>query len=156
MANTYTQIHIQAVFAVRNRESLIMNSWKDELLKYMTGIIQNHEHKVLAINGMPDHIHIFFGMRPVQSLSELMQDIKGDSSLWINKKGFVKSRFSWQQGFGAFSCSMSHLDNVIKYINNQEIHHRKKTFIEEYQYFLDKFKVDFNERYIFKPINMEG
>jgi putative transposase len=156
MANTYTQIHIQAVFAVRNRESLIMNSWKDELYKYMTGIIQNHEHKVLTINGMPDHIHIFFGMRPVQSLSDLMQDIKGDSSLWINKKGFVKSRFSWQQGFGAFSYSMSHLNNVIKYINNQEIHHRKKSFIEEYQDFLEKFKVDFDERYIFKPVNMEG
>ena len=155
MANTYTQIHIQAVFAVRNRSSIIMNSWKDELFKYMTGIIQNHEHKVLAINGMPDHIHIFFGMRPIQSLSDLMQDIKGDSSLWINKKGFVKGRFSWQQGFGAFSYSKSSISNVIRYIQNQEVHHKKRTFIEEYLGFLKKFEVDYDERYIFKPIDWE-
>jgi len=155
MANTYTQIHIQAVFAVRNRSSIIMNSWKDELFKYMTGIIQNHEHKVLAINGMPDHIHIFFGMRPIQSLSDLMQDIKGDSSLWINKKGFVKGRFSWQQGFGAFSYSKSSISNVIRYIQNQETHHKKRTFIEEYLGFLKKFEVDYDERYIFKPIDWE-
>ena len=132
-----------------------MNSWKDELFKYMTGIIQNHEHKVLAINGMPDHIHIFFGMRPIQSLSDLMQDIKGDSSLWINKKGFVKGRFSWQQGFGAFSYSKSSISNVIRYIQNQETHHKKRTFIEEYLGFLKKFEVDYDERYIFKPIDWE-
>jgi putative transposase len=154
MANTYTQIHIQAGFAVRNRNSIIMNSWKDELFKYITGIIQNHGHKVLAINGMPDHVHIFFGMRPEQSLSGLMQDIKGDSSQWINKKGFVKGRFSWQEGYGAFSYSKSSVDNVIKYIRNQEIHHRKRTFIEEYYDFLEKFEVDFDKRYIFKPIEL--
>ena len=110
---------------------------------------------MLVINGMPDHIHLFFGMRPSQSLSELMQDIKGDSSKWINQKGFIKSHFSWQEGYGAFSYSKSSVDNVIDYIKNQESHHRKKTFIEEYHEFLEKFEIDFDERYIFKPIDYE-
>jgi putative transposase len=152
MANTYTQIHIQAVFSVQDRHCIIGKSWRDELYKYMTGIVQNQGHKVLAINGMPDHIHVFFGMRPNQSLSGLMQDIKGDSSVWINKKGFVKGRFSWQEGYGAFSYNKSNVDNVIDYIKNQELHHQKKTFIEEYRDFLEKFEVDFDERYIFKSI----
>lgn len=152
MANTYTQIHIQAVFTVQNRDCIIKKAWKDELYKYITGIIQNHGHKVLAINGMPDHIHIFFGMRPTQSLSDLMQDIKGDSSKWIKQKGFVKVRFAWQEGYGAFSYSKSHVDSVIDYIKNQDIHHRKKTFIEEYHDFLEKFEVDYDERYVFEPV----
>ena len=156
MANTYTQIHIQAVFAVRNRSSIILNSWKDELFRYMTGIIQNQGHKVLAINGMPDHIHIFFGMRPTQSLSDLMQDVKGDSSQWINKKGFVTGCFSWQQGFGAFSYSKSSISNVIRYIQNQEAHHKKRTFIEEYLGFLKKFEVDYDKRDLFKPIDRDN
>ncbi len=126
MANTYTQVHIQAVFAVQNRDCVIHSSWKDELYKYITGILKKNEHKPLIINGMPDHIHILFGMRPIQSLSELMQDIKGDSSKWINEKGFLKSRFSWQEGYGAFSYSKSQVINVINYIKNQEEHHRKK------------------------------
>ena len=96
MANTYTQIHIQAVFSVQNRDCIINNSWKDELFKYITGIIQNHNHKLLAINGMPDHVHIFFGMRPTQSISDLMQQIEGDSSGWINEKKFMSSHFFWQ------------------------------------------------------------
>ena len=152
MANTYTQIHIQTVFTVQNRDCVIKKTWKDELYKYITGIIQNHGHKVLAINGMPDHIHIFFGMRPNQSLSDLMQDIKGDSSKWVNQKKLVQARFSWQEGYGAFSYSKSHVDSVIEYIKNQEIHHRRKTFIEEYLEFLEKFDVDFDDRYIFKPV----
>jgi REP element-mobilizing transposase RayT len=152
MANTYTQIHIQVVFAVQDRSSLIRKSWGDELYKYITGIIQNHGHKVLAINGMPDHVHVFFGMRPSQSLSDLMQDIKGDSSRWINQKGFVKGRFSWQEGFGAFSYSKSGVHNVIEYIKKQEIHHKKKSFREEYMDFLRKFGVDYDERYIYKPV----
>ena len=114
MANTYTQIHIQAVFSVQSRECIIGKAWKDELYKYITGIIRSQKHKVLAINGMPDHLHIFFGMRPTQSLSGLMQDIKGDSSLWVNKNGFVKETFSWQEGYGAFSYSKSNVDNVIE------------------------------------------
>ena len=153
MANTYTQIHIQTVFSVQDRFCIIKKSWKDELYKYITGIIQNHGHKVLAINGMPDHIHIFFGQRPTQTLSDLMQDVKGDSSKWINQKGFVKTRFSWQEGYGAFSYSKSQVESVIQYIRNQEIHHRKKTFIEEYLDFLEKFEVDYDERYIFKHVD---
>lgn len=152
MANTYTQIHIQTVFSVQDRFCIIKKSWKDELYQYITGIIQNHGHKVLAINGIPDHIHILFGMRPTQSLSELMQNIKGDSSKWINKKEFIKGRFSWQEGFGAFSYGKSQVNNVIDYIKNQEIHHRRKSFTEEYLEFLEKFEVPFDERYIFKPV----
>ena len=152
MANTYTQIHIQAVFCVQDRDCIIKRSWSDELYMYITGIIQNHGHKVLAINGMPDHIHVFWGMRPTQSLSDLLQDIKGSSSQWINQKGFVNGKFSWQEGYGAFSYSKSHVGNVIEYIKNQEVHHRKKSFVEEYRDFLKKIEIDFDERYIFKPV----
>jgi REP element-mobilizing transposase RayT len=152
MANTYTQIHIQTIFTVQNRDCVIHNSWKDELYKYITGIIKKNQHKPIIINGMPDHIHILFGMRPTQSLSDLMQDIKGDSSKWLNKKGYVKCRFSWQEGFGAFSYSKSQVPKVINYINEQEKHHKKKSFIEEYNEFLRAFNVDYDERYIFKPI----
>ena len=152
MANTYTQIHLQTVFSVQDRYCIIQKTWKDELYQYITGIIQNHGHKVLSINGMPDHVHILFGMRPTQSLSDLMQDIKGDSSKWINKKGYISGRFSWQEGFGGFSYGKSQVNNVIDYIKNQEIHHRKKSFTEEYLEFLEKFEVPFDERYIFKPV----
>ncbi|MDX1939155.1 MAG: IS200/IS605 family transposase [Saprospiraceae bacterium] len=152
MANTYTQIHIQAVFAVQNRASLIQNEWKDELYKYMTAIIQNENHKLLQINGMSDHIHVFFGMRPTQSLSDLMKKLKGESSAWINKKEFCKSKFSWQEGYGAFSYAKSQVPQVIRYIQNQEEHHRKKTFTEEYLEFLNAFEIDYDERYIFKPL----
>lgn len=152
MANTYTQIHIHAVFAVQNRDCIICDTWKDELYKYITGIIKNNQHKPLAINGMPDHVHVLFGMRPSQSLSDLMQDIKGSSSKWINEKKFTKYRFSWQEGFGAFSYSKSQLSNVIVYINNQKEHHRIKTFIEEYKELLQEFNIDYDDRYIFKPV----
>ena len=156
MANTYTQIHIQAVFTVSNRACIIKKTWKDELYQYITGIIQNHGHKVLAINGMPDHIHILFGMRPTQSLSDLMQDVKGDSSKWINQKRLVLGRFSWQEGYGGFSYGKSQIDNVIDYIKTQEIHHRKKTFIEEYLEFLEKFEIPYDERFVFKPVEFSG
>ena len=155
MANTYTQIHIQAVFAVQERNCIIREAWKDELYKYISGIVQNNGHRMLIINGMPDHIHLFFGMKPTQSLSGLMQDIKGDSSKWINQKGFIKSHFSWQEGYGAFSYSKSSVDNVIDYVKNQAFHHRKKTFVEEYREFLDKFEIDFDERYIFKHVDYD-
>jgi len=156
LANTYTQLHIHMVFAVQNRECVIRNSWKELLYQYMTGIIQNHDHKVLAINGMPDHVHIFIGMRPTQALSALMQDIKGDSSKWINQKGFVKGRFSWQEGYGAFSYSKSHVDHVIEYIKNQEEHHKKKSFYKEYLEFLERFGVAYDERYLFKEVNYDS
>jgi putative transposase len=152
MANTYTQIHIQAVFTVQNKLCVISNNWEEGLYQYITGIIQNNGHKVLAINGMPDHVHVFFGMRPVQSLSELLQQIKGSSSKWINQNQFINGKFSWQEGFGAFSYSKSHVNNVINYIKNQKEHHRRCTFIEEYLDFLEEFEVPFDERYIFKPV----
>ena len=154
MANTYTQIHIHAVFAVQNRLFLITENWKERLYQYITGIIQNNGHKMLAINGMPDHLHILFGMRPVQSLSDLMQDIKGDSSKWINNNKLVPGRFSWQEGYGAFSYSKSDLKTVISYIMNQEAHHRGRSFNKEYIQLLEEFDVDFDENYIFKPIDI--
>ena len=150
MANTYHQIHIQAIFAVKKRTGLIQKEWKDELYKYITGVIQMHDHKLLVINGMPDHLHVFFGMRPTQSLSDLMQDVKGGSSKWINEKKFIKAKFEWQEGFGAFSYSKSQASRVITYVQNQEIHHRKITFLDEYKKFLEKFEVNYDERYIFK------
>ena len=150
MANTYTQIHIRAIFAVKKRTGLIQPVWKNKLYKYITGIVQKNEHKLLAINGMPDHLHVFFGMRPAQSLSDLLQDIKGYSSKFINENRFTRDRFEWQSGFGAFSYSRSQIPNVIHYIENQEEHHKHVSFIEEYKMFLKKFAVEFDERYIFK------
>lgn len=153
MPNTYTQIHIHAVFAVKNRGSLINKNWRDLLHKYITSIIQNNGHKVLAIGGTADHIHILFGMRPTESLSKLIQEVKRDSSAWINANHFAKGKFSWQEGFGAFSYSKSQISSVCKYIENQEEHHRKKTFTEEYIDFLEKFEIDYDKRYIFQPID---
>jgi REP element-mobilizing transposase RayT len=153
MANTYTQIYVHAVFSVRDRYCLISRIWKDELFKYITGIIKNHGHKLIAINGMADHLHVFIGMKPSQSLSDLMQDIKGDSSKWINNRKFVRGKFSWQEGFGAFSYSASQIDTVVKYIQNQEIHHQKATFINEYKNLLKDFNVDYDDRYLFNPLD---
>jgi len=152
MVNTYTQIHIHLIFVVKYRQSLIADSWKNELYDYISGIIGNQGHKLLAINGIEDHVHILIGMRPVQSLSDLTQDIKGDSSKWINKKKFLPTRFAWQESYGAFSYSKSHVHRVITYIQNQEKHHRKKDFITEYKECLQKFEVEYNERFIFKPL----
>ncbi|ASB49112.1 IS200/IS605 family transposase [Alkalitalea saponilacus] len=152
MPNTYTQIHIHAVFAVKNRLSLISKLWEQRLYQYITGIIQNHGHKMLSINGMPDHVHILFGMRPIQSLSDLMRDVKGDSSLWINESKFVAGKFSWQDGYGAFSYSKSQIPAVASYIENQKTHHQKKSFMEEYTKILKDFEIEYDEKYIFKPI----
>ena len=152
MANTYTQIHIQFVFAVRNRQSLIDEKWRADLYKYITGIVQNAGHKMLQINGMPDHLHILIGMRPSQSISDLMKHIKGDSSAWINKQGLTRSRFSWQEGYGAFSYGKSAVPNVIRYIKNQQEHHRTTSFADEYQELLETFEIDYDKRFIFKPV----
>lgn len=152
MANTYTQIHIQFVLAVKFREGLIHESFKQELFKYISGIINAYNHKLLAINSMPDHMHIFIGMRPTQSISDLMQDIKGNSSKWINENKFLKVKFEWQEGYGAFSYSKSHVNRVIDYILNQENHHKKESFKEEYIRFLKAFEIDYDERYIFKDL----
>ncbi|MCD4678891.1 MAG: IS200/IS605 family transposase [Bacteroidales bacterium] len=154
MANTYTQIHIQVVFSVQNRSSVIQNTWKDELYKYITGIIQNNKHKLLAINGIPDHVHILFGLRPIQSISDLLQDIKGCSSKWINERKLTKGRFSWQEGYGAFSYAKSDLPNVINYINNQLQSHKKETFLTEYIKLLKQFGIDYKDNYIFKPVDL--
>ncbi len=152
MANTYTQIHLQIVFAVKYRGAIIDKTWKENLYRYITRIVQANNHKLLAINGMPDHIHLFVGMRPTQSVSDLLQDIKGSSSKWINDNKLVKGKFEWQEGYGAFSYAISQIDDVIKYINNQEEHHKNRSFREEYLAFLQKFKVDYNELYIFKDL----
>lgn len=152
MANTYTQLYIQFVFAVENRMSLIEKTWKDDLCKYITGIVQTNGHKLIAINGMPDHIHIFVGYKPHQLIPELMQDVKGSSSAWINKQGYLRNRFSWQQGYGAFSYSHSQIGVVVRYIDNQEDHHRKKTFRQEYLEALNQFRVDYDDHYIFREI----
>jgi REP element-mobilizing transposase RayT len=152
MANTYTQIHIHLVFAVKYREGLIAKTWKDELYQYITGIIQNNKHKLLAINGMPDHIHILIGLRPHQSLADLVKTIKQMSSAWINEHRLIKGKFAWQEGYGAFSYGHSQLPQVIRYIQTQEEHHRKRTFSEEYEAFLKLFDIDFDERFIFKAL----
>jgi putative transposase len=149
MANTYTQIHLQFVFAVKYRHGLINPEWKNELYGYITGIVQKNNHKMLAINGMPDHIHIFIGMRPTQSISDLLQDIKAYSSKWINDQQLVPKKFEWQEGYGAFSYSKSHISRVITYIENQEKHHQKKKFRDEYIEFLEKFEIAYDEKYIF-------
>jgi REP element-mobilizing transposase RayT len=150
VANTYTQIHLQLIFAVQYRAAMIEPKWKTNLNKYITGIVKNNNHKLVSINGMPDHLHMLIGMRPHQSLSDLMQDIKGDSSTWINDRHLTKSKFRWQEGYAAFSYSHSHLKNVIAYIENQENHHRKISFMEEYLSFLKKFDVEFDKRYILR------
>ena len=152
MPNTYTQLYIHFVFAVKYREALINLEWKERLLQYITGIVQHNNHKMLQINSMPDHIHILIGMRPNQAISALVQNIKTESSKWINDNGFSKKRFSWQEGFGAFSYSKSHVKNVIRYVQNQEKHHQKKSFQEEYLEFLKAFEVEYDEKYIFVPL----
>jgi len=155
MANTYTQIHIQSVFAIQNRECIIHNSWKEELYKYINGIVESNNHKLISINGMPDHIHILFGLRPSQSIADLMQDIKGSLSKWINNKKLVKGKFSWQEGYGAFSYSKAEVPTIIQYIINQTAHHKRKTFSEEYYNMLKMLDIDFDDRYIFKPVNVD-
>jgi REP element-mobilizing transposase RayT len=152
MANTYTQIYLQFVFAVQNRLSLIEPYWKDDLCKYITGIVQNNGHKMLAINGPANHLHVFIGYKPNQLIPDLLQDIKGYSSKWINENRVVQGKFQWQEGYGAFSYSHSHIDYVIQYIMNQEEHHRVKTFKDEYQEFLEKFNVPYDSRYLLEDV----
>lgn len=151
-AGTFSQIYIQVVFAVKGRSNLIHKSWEEELYKYITGIVQNKEQKMLAINGMPDHIHFLIGMKPSYCLSDLVREIKKSSNTFINEKNFVVGKFEWQSGYGAFSYSHSVLDNVIAYVKNQKEHHKKTSFREEYKEFLKKFEVDFKDEYLFEWI----
>jgi putative transposase len=152
MANSYTQIYIQFVFAVKYRKAIINENWEADLYKYITGIVQNNKHKLISINGMPDHIHILVGFHTTQSVADLMRDIKANSSKWINENNFTNEKFEWQTGYGAFSYSKSHLQNVINYINNQKQHHQKQTFLEEYKAFLDKFEIEYNIEFSFKEL----
>jgi len=149
MPNTFSQIYIQVVFAVKGRENLITNNWEDELHKYICGIVNGNKQKVYAINGMPNHIHILLSIKPDIAISDLMRDIKASSSKWINEKKFVLGKFQWQEGYGAFSYSQSQIDNVIKYIDNQKEHHSKTTFKEEYLELLQKFEIEYDEKYLF-------
>ena len=152
MSNTYTQIHIHLIFAVQNRESQIKKEWKDRLYQYIISIIQGEGHKVLSINGMPDHIHILFGFRPNQALSDLVKKVKANSSRWINSNHLSMGRFNWQEGYAAFSYSKSQISNVITYIENQEQHHQKTSFLDEFKIFLEKFEIAYDHRYIFHNI----
>ncbi len=150
MSGTFSQIYIQVVFAVKGRESSIQPDWEEELYKYISGIVKNKEQKMLAINGMPDHIHFFIGMRPSCCLSDLVREIKKSSNEFIKEKKFTKSKFQWQEGYGAFSYSHSALDNVITYISKQKEHHMKQTFQDEYKEFLNKFMVEYKDEYLFE------
>ncbi len=153
MPNTYTQLYIHYVFAVQNRLSLINEKWQTELYKYMNGITEQQGHKTFAINGMPDHVHILVSMHPTQAPSDFMYNIKRSSSLWINENRLAKGKFSWQEGFGAFSYGKSQIPNIAKYIENQQQHHHKRTFYDEYLELLKVFEIEFDERYVFKPID---
>ena len=152
MANTFSQIYIQAVFAVSSRQSLIKAEFKEELFKYVTGIVRNQGQKLISINGMPDHVHILIGLKPAIALADLVREIKADSSNFVNEKKFVHGKFSWQEGYGAFSYGHSQLDTVIRYIRNQETHHQRSSFRSEYLSLLRKFDIAFEEKYVFKFI----
>ena len=149
MANTYTQLYIHLVFSPKNREALIKKEWKDELEKYITAVVQNREHKLLAIGSMPDHIHIFIGYNLNETIPILVEDIKTSSNNWIKQKRLSKFKFEWQRGYGAFSHSHSQIDAVVKYIRNQEVHHQNKTFKEEYLEILRKNEIEFKDEYLF-------
>lgn len=153
MANTYTQIYVQLVFAVQGRKNLILEKNRDRLEKYICGIVTNNKSKPIAIYCNPDHVHIFIGLNPSISISDMARDIKTNSSKLINEEKWIRGHFNWQEGFGAFSYSKSHIDAVIKYILNQREHHKKKTFREEYIDFLEKFNVDYDEKYLFNDID---
>ena len=149
MAGTFTQIYIQAVFAVRGRQNLLKKEWRQESFKYMAGIIKKKKHKPIIVNGVSDHVHVFIGMKPSMALSDLIRDIKNNPSNHINNRGLLNGHFSWQEGYGAFSYSHDHIGNVYNYILNQEKHHEKKTFKEEYFEFLDEYEVPYEERFLF-------
>ena len=150
MANSYTQIYIQYIFAVKYRKNFLLQKNNDELQKYITGIVQNRKCKMLAINNVPDHLHMLVGLHPTYSVSKLIQEVKSISSKFINDNNWIDHEFNWQIGYGAFSYSRSQIDNVIKYINNQQEHHRKITFREEYLEFLEKFEIEYDEKFLFE------
>ncbi|MGK2864358.1 MAG: IS200/IS605 family transposase [Chitinophagaceae bacterium] len=150
MPGTFSQIYIQIVFAVKGRENLIANSWKTELHKYIAGIIKGKGQKPIIVNGMPDHIHVFVGLKPVMAISDLVRDIKNNATNFVNDQHFVKGKFAWQESYGAFSYSHSHIERVYNYILNQEKHHQEKTFKQEYTDFLKNFEIEYDEKYLFE------
>jgi putative transposase len=152
MPNTYTQIYLHCIFAVKYRHALISSDWEERLHKYITGIIKNNDHKLLAINSAFDHLNLFVGLNPKQSITDMMRLVKGDSSEFINKEKLTKSKFNWQSGYGAFSNSRSQIDNVCKYILNQKEHHHKKSFMEEYIEILKDYQVDYDIKFIFQDL----
>ncbi len=149
MAGTYSQIYLQYVFAVKGRRNLLHKTWRQEVFKYMAGIIKEKGQKSIIINGVADHVHIFVGLKPSMNISDLIRDVKNNSSKFINEQGWTEEKFSWQEGYGVISYAHSQIDNVYRYILNQEEHHRKKTFREEYLEFLKEFEVEYNEKYLF-------
>jgi len=149
MAGTYSQIYIQCVFAVKGRQQLLQKPWRDEVFKYITGIIKGKNQKPIIVNGVEDHVHVFMGIKPTTNISDLVRDIKNNSSNFINDQKFLKCKFSWQKGYGAFSYAHSQIDGVYQYIANQEAHHKKKTFHNEYIDFLQKYEIEYDEKYLF-------
>ena len=149
MAHTYTQIHIQVVFAVKRRENIMLLPWREEVYKYMAGIIREKKNKPIIINGTSDHVHLFIGLHPANSISELVRDIKSGSTNFIHTQNFVRGCFSWQEGYGAFSYAHSQVENVYQYILRQNEHHKGKTFREEYLEILKKFDVGYDDQYLF-------
>jgi len=152
MPNTYSQIYIQIVFTVKGRQNLIGKQHQEELHKYISGIVQKRQQKLLAIYAMPDHIHLLVGLKPNISISDLVRDIKAGSSNFINENRWIQGKFNWQEGFGAFSYSRNQIDTVIKYIANQEAHHKKSSFKEEYIDFLKTYEIEYDENYLFEWI----
>ncbi|MBP7497466.1 MAG: IS200/IS605 family transposase [Bacteroidales bacterium] len=154
MANTYSRVYLHFVFSVKGRENLILEKNKEELQKYITGIVNNRNQKMLSINCMPDHTHLFIGFKPSISISELIQEIKAISSKFINEKKWVYGKFQWQEGYGVFSYSHNQINNVIEYINNQKEHHKRKSFKEEYLEILHKNEIKYDDRYLFDWIEL--
>ena len=154
MANTYTQINIHLIFAVQGRENILSKSFRENLFKYIHGILKKSKQYPLAVNGYLDHVHAFFELNPKNPISDIARIVKTNSSKWINENKLVGGKFHWQQGFGAFSYSRSQRNDVIKYIMNQEKHHKKKTFREEYIGFLESFNIKYDQRYLFKWIDL--
>jgi putative transposase len=149
MAGTYSQIYIQVVFAVKGRDNLLQKPWCSEVFKYMSGIIKAKNQKPIIINGVSNHVHLFIGLKPSMALSDLIRDVKNNTSNFINEQKYVRGKFSWQEGFGSFSYSHSHISQVYQYILNQEEHHRKRTFKEEYLEFLKMFEIEYDEKFLF-------
>ena len=152
MANTYSQVYLQFIFAVKGRHNLISPAHNDELQKYITGIVQNRKQKMLAINNVPDHLHMLVGFGTTMSMGDFMEEVKSISSKFINEKRWMSGKFEWQRGYGVFSYSRSQIDSVIKYILKQQEHHKRQTFKEEYLDFLKKFEIEYDEKYLFEWI----